>query len=90
MYESTQARAKAIVLAALNYGVKKLNMPPHPLTHVRPGTVDRRDRILTEAERLKVRAAVSGSFGDFIVALELTGGSSVLRGGESHRCRCRS
>jgi integrase len=71
--ESTQARARAIVLAALNYGVKKLNMPPHPLQHVRPGTVGNRERYLTEDERKAIRGTVKGVFADYVFALEQTG-----------------
>jgi integrase len=71
--ESTQARAKAIVLAVLNYGVKKLNMPPHPLRHVKPGGVGNRERYLTEEERKKIRGAVKGVFAEYVFALEQTG-----------------
>jgi integrase len=71
--ENTQARAKAVVLACLNYGVNKLNLPPHPLSRVRPGTVTARERYLTAEERQKIRAAVKGVFAEYIMALELTG-----------------
>jgi integrase len=71
--ESTQARAKAIVLACLNYGIKKLNMPPHPLQHVKPGSIPNRERYLTEEERQKIRGAVKGVFAEYVFALEQTG-----------------
>jgi integrase len=71
--ENTQARARAIVLACLNYGTRKLNLPPHPLAHVRPGTVGSRERYLTAEEREKIRGAVKGCFADYILALEQTG-----------------
>jgi integrase len=71
--ENTKVRARAVVLAAMNYGVRKLNLPPHPLRHVRPGTVTRRERILSDEERQAVRQAVSGCFADYVKALELTG-----------------
>ncbi len=71
--ESTQARARAIVLAALNYGFKKLNMPQHPLQHVQPGSIPNRERYLTEDERKAIRSAVKGVFAEYIMALELTG-----------------
>jgi integrase len=61
------------VLAALNFGVRKLNLPPHPLRHVRPGTCERRDRVLSEQERRAIREAVTGAFADYARALELTG-----------------
>jgi integrase len=70
--ENTQARGKAVVLAALNFGVKKLGMPPHPLAHVKPGTVDRREKTLTKGERERLKA-VTGPFADYLTALELTG-----------------
>lgn len=50
--ENTQARAKAVVLACLNYGLSDLGMPRHPLAHVRPGPVDRRERTLTAEGRV--------------------------------------
>jgi integrase len=71
--ENTGVRAKAIVLATLNYGLKKLGLPSHPLIHVRPGTVTSRDRYLTEMERQRIRTAVKGVFADYILALEQTG-----------------
>jgi integrase len=71
--DNTQARARAIVLACLNYGVKKLNMPPHPLTHVRPGSVGSRERYLTPEERCTIRGAVKGTFAEYVFALEQTG-----------------
>jgi integrase len=71
--DNTCVRAKAIVLAALNYGVRKLGMPMHPLAHVRPGTVGSREKYLTDEERRKIRAAVKGVFADYIFALEQTG-----------------
>jgi integrase len=71
--ENSRARAKAIVLACLNYGVRKLNLPPHPLRHVRPGTVGRREHYLTPEERKKIKEAVRGSFADYVFALEHTG-----------------
>jgi integrase len=71
--ENTCVRAKAIVLAALNHGIKKLGMPVHPLMHVRPGTCGSRDRYLTLEEREKIRIAVKGAFADYIFALEQTG-----------------
>jgi integrase len=71
--ENTCVRAKAIVLAALNYGLKKLNLPSHPLRHVRPGTCGSRDRYLTAEERQKIRDAVKGPFADYLFALEQTG-----------------
>ncbi len=71
--ENTCVRAKAIVLAALNYGVRKLGLPMHPLAHVRPGTVGSREKYLTAEERQKIRAAVNGVFADYVYALEQTG-----------------
>ena len=71
--ENTRVRAKAVVLACLNYGVKKLNIPAHPLTHVRPGSVTAREKYLTAEERAQIRAAVKGVFADYILALEQTG-----------------
>jgi integrase len=71
--DNTKVRARAVVLAALNYGVKKLNLPGHPLRHVRPGTVERREKVLTEKERRKIRAAAQAPFDDYMRALELTG-----------------
>jgi integrase len=71
--ENTQARARAIVLACLNYGVKKLNMPPHPLGHVRPGSVGSRERYLTPEERARVHNAVQGAFSEYVFVLEQTG-----------------
>jgi integrase len=71
--ENTAVRARAVVLACLNFGVRKLGLPPHPLKHVRAGSCDRRERILTDEERAKVRGAVAGPFADFVRALELTG-----------------
>jgi integrase len=71
--ESTQTRARAIVLACLNYGVRKLNMPPHRLQHVKPGSIPNRERYLTEEERKMIRAAVSGVFAEYVLALEQTG-----------------
>jgi integrase len=71
--ESTQARARAVVLAAMNYGVKKLNLPFHPLRHVKPGTVSRRERILTAEEKVKIRQAIKGVFGELTLAIEQTG-----------------
>lgn len=71
--ENTQVRARAVILACLNYGVRKLGMPPHPLSHVTAGSCSRRDRFLCPQELEKVRGAVSGVFGEFVRALELTG-----------------
>lgn len=71
--ESSRTRAKAIVLAALNYGTRKLGLGPHPLAHVRPGSVGSRERYLTPEEREKIRQAVSGPFAEYIFALEQTG-----------------
>lgn len=71
--ENTCVRAKAIVLACLNYGVKKLNLPSHPLRNTRPGTCGSRERYLTAEEREKIRTAVSGPFADFVATLEQTG-----------------
>ena len=71
--ESTQAQARAVVLAAMNYGVKKLNLPPHPLRHVKPGSVSRRERILTPDEKRLIRASVKGVFAELVTALEHTG-----------------
>ena len=71
--ENAQTRARAIVLACLNYGVKKLGMPTHPLRHVRPGTVTSRERYLTADERQKIHEAVTGVFADYVFALEQTG-----------------
>jgi integrase len=71
--ENTCVRAKAIVLAALNYGVKKLNLPGHPLRNTRPGTCGSRDRYLTEEERRKIREAIKGPFADYVLMVERTG-----------------
>lgn len=71
--ENTRARAKAIVLAVLNFGVKKLGLPSHPLKHVRPGTVGRRERYLTPEERGTIRQTVKGCFAEYVMALEQTG-----------------
>ena len=71
--ESSRTRAKAIVLAALNYGTRKLGLGPHPLVHVRPGTVGSRERYLAADERERIHQAVTGPLADFIFALEQTG-----------------
>jgi integrase len=70
---STRVRAKAILLAALNFACRKGHLGTHPLKNVRPGTVGRRERILTQGERKTIRNAVKGPIADFILALELTG-----------------
>jgi integrase len=71
--ENAQVRARAIVLACLNYGVKKLGMPAHPLRHVRPGAVTSRERYLTAGERQRILGAVKGPFADYVLALDQTG-----------------
>ncbi len=72
--ENTQARAKAIVLAAMNYGVKKLGLPPHPLRHVKPGTVGSRTRYLSPDDRGRIKEALAGTtLLDYVRFLELTG-----------------
>jgi integrase len=71
--ENTCVRAKAVVLACLNYGVKKLNLPGHPLRNTRPGTCGSRERYLTPEERRKIHEAVDGPFAEYIMALEQTG-----------------
>ena len=71
--ENTRVRAKAIILACLNYGIRKLNLSTHPLRHVRPGTCTSRDRYLTAEERQQIRVASHGAFADYLLALEQTG-----------------
>jgi integrase len=71
--DNTRVRAKAVVLACLNYGVRKLNLPGHPLRNARPGTCGSRDRYLTPEERKKIREKVRGPFADYVLALERTG-----------------
>lgn len=71
--ESTGVRAKAVVLACLNFGVKKGHLDRHPLKQVRPGTVTNRQRYLTAAEREMIRGLVKGPFADYVLALEQTG-----------------
>ncbi|HKI37661.1 MAG TPA: tyrosine-type recombinase/integrase [Gemmataceae bacterium] len=48
-------------------------MPPHPLMHVRPGTVGSRERYLTPEERTRVHEAVRGAFSEYVFVLEQTG-----------------
>jgi hypothetical protein len=79
--ENTQTRARTIVLAALNFGTKKLNLPSHPLSHVRPGTSGRRECYLTPEQRDKVHQAVKGVFAEYVLAgvYKLSSLSSVTR-----------
>ncbi|HZY87255.1 MAG TPA: hypothetical protein VFE78_20635 [Gemmataceae bacterium] len=83
--DNTKVRARAIVLAALNHSVRKLNLPNHPLRHVRPGTVERRERYLTPEERKAIREGVKGVFAEYVLALELTGHACSRRSVRSRR-----
>ena len=49
------------MLACLNYGVKDLNLPPHPLKHLKPGSVTNRQRYLTAEERELIRSHLTVS-----------------------------
>ena len=65
--------ARAVVLAAMNYGVKQPDLPPHPLRHVKPGSVSRRGHPTPDEKRL-IRVSVKAVFAEFVMALEQTGG----------------
>jgi integrase len=71
--KSTRSLAVQIVKAALNHAVTEKRLVANPLKAVKQGTFAHRTRILTEGEREKIRARVTGTFKDFMFALEQTG-----------------
>lgn len=71
--QSTRSLAIQAVKAALNHAVQEGYLSLHPLIKVKQGTIRRRERILTEEERKAIRARATGSFKDFLFALEHTG-----------------
>jgi len=70
---STRSLAIQAVKAALNYAVKEGVLSVHPLIKVKQGAIGRRERILTPEERAIIRKRASGTFVDFLFALEQTG-----------------
>lgn len=72
--ESTRAAAIAVLLACLNWAVNEGYLQSHPLTRVKRGRYERRERILTEKERDALFKAVTDpTFKHFLRFLELTG-----------------
>jgi integrase len=72
--ESTRAAAIAVLLACLNWAVEEGYLQSHPLTRLKRGRYERRDRILTEKEREALfRAVTDSNFKHFLRFLELTG-----------------
>lgn len=73
--QSTRSLAIQSVKAALNHAVIEGLVDVHPLLKVKQGQIKRRERILTQEEREKIRgrAARNPAFADFLFALENTG-----------------
>lgn len=71
--DNTRTLARSVVLACVNYGVRRLNAGPHPLPHARAGTWEKRGRVLTATQRAAVKEEIQGPLADFVRVLELTG-----------------
>lgn len=72
--ESTRAAAVAVILACLNWAVEEGYLSSHPLARLKRGRYERRERILTDAERDALFAAVKDpAFRHFLRFIELTG-----------------
>jgi site-specific recombinase XerD len=72
--ESTRAAAIAVLLACLNWAVEEGHLQSHPLTRVKRGRYERRDRILAPQERDALFKEVKDpNFGYFLKFLEWTG-----------------
>jgi integrase len=72
--ESTRAAAVAVVLACLNWAVEQGYITSHPLTRLKRGRYERRDRLMSPAERDSVFGAIKDpAFVHFLRFLELTG-----------------
>lgn len=71
--ESTRSLAIQAVKAALNYAVLEGRLAVNPLAAMKQGKIRRRERILTTEEREKIRVRATGTFKDFLFALEQTG-----------------
>jgi integrase len=67
------ATVRSIVLACLNWADREGLVDGHPLRKLKAGRYDRRERILTTAEKDAIRAAVPPYLLDFLDALALTG-----------------
>ena len=72
--ESTRAAAIAVVLACLNWAVEQGYLSSHPLTRLKRGRYERRERILTDQERDALFAEIKDpTLRQFLRFLELTG-----------------
>jgi integrase len=70
---STQAAARRTAMACFNWGVKNGLILESPLWGMPRGRYERRERILSAAEREKIRGVVKGNLKDFLCFLEFTG-----------------
>jgi integrase len=70
---STRTAARSTVIACFNFGVERRILIENPLKGVKRGTYENKERILTAAEKDKIRNAARGNFKDFLFVLEQTG-----------------
>jgi integrase len=71
---NTQVTARGLVAACLNSAVEQGYLPYSPLAKIKAGTFHRRERILTQEERRRVKeAAVGSNFKNLLTFLEQTG-----------------
>jgi integrase len=71
---NTQVTCRAIVRACLNWAVDQGYLTHNPLGRLKAGSYHRRERILSQEERAKIKVCVRDqAFSDFIFFLEQTG-----------------
>lgn len=71
--QSTRTLATQSLKACLNYAVTQGRISANPLAKVRHSGMKRRERIVTPEEKALIRKRASGTFKDFLFALEQTG-----------------
>jgi integrase len=71
--KSTVVTVRGIIIGCLNWAVAQQIIDANPIPKLKAGKTTRRERLLTQEERDKIRAAVPQAMKDFLLALELTG-----------------